>query len=246
VRRQQLLRSTTATLLLACSLLLAAAGPAAAGTAGGCRPLADPSTHVPLLVCRAGARGANTRTGHRSRPLPGAQARDLAGAAIAKVLATPCLYTELTPGPADLDLVQSAVLCLVNKKRAENGEAPLLVNGDLERAAEAHSREMVAADYFEHMSPSGETPFDRIRSAGYIPNSTVGYVVGENLAWGTLELSTPQAIVEAWFASPEHLANILEGHYRETGIGVVPSVPESLAEGQPGAIYTEDFGTILR
>ena len=47
-------------------------------------------------------------------------------------------------------------------------------------------------------------------------------MIGENLAWGTLQLSTPQAIVAAWIASPGHLANILEAQYRETGIGVSP------------------------
>ncbi len=245
MRRPQILRSTAATLLLACSLLLTAAGLAVAGTEGGCRPLANPSKHGPLLVCRAGTRAARW-----VRARPDAQPRDLAtsarAAAIAEVLATPCQYTHLTPEPAELELIHSAVLCLINKKRAENGVAPLAVNGQLEQAAEAHSRQMVVEDYFEHVSPSGQTPADRIRAAGYLPSPTAGYVVGENLAWGTLELATPQAIVEAWFASPEHLANILEGAYRETGLGIVPSVPLSIGEGQPGAIYTEDFGTILR
>ncbi len=115
---------------------------------------------------------------------------------------------------------------------------PLAINGDLEQAAESHSREMVSADYFQHVSPSGQTPADRIRSSGYIPGPMDGYAIGENLAWGTLGLSTPQAIVQAWIASPEHLANILEGQYRDTGIGVVASVPAALAEGQPGATYT--------
>ena len=105
---------------------------------------------------------------------------------------------------------------------------------------------MVAVDYFEHVSPDGESPVDRIRPAGYIPGPTVGYVIGENLAWGTLDLATPQAVVEAWIASPKHLANILEGRYRETGIGVVPTVPAAFADGQPGATYAQEFGVIMR
>jgi uncharacterized protein YkwD len=86
----------------------------------------------------------------------------------------------------------------------------------------------------------------RIRDAGYIPNSEVGYVIGENLAWGTLTLATPQAILSAWIASPGHLANILEGTYLDTGISVVPEVPASLGEGAPGALYTQEFGVIVR
>ena len=70
-------------------------------------------------------------------------------------------------------------------------------------------------------------------------------MIGENLAWGTLTLSTPEAIVKAWIASPEHLANILEAKYHDTGIDVEPEVPSSLAEGVQGALYTQEFGVIV-
>ncbi len=46
-------------------------------------------------------------------------------------------------------------------------------------------------------------------------------------------------------ASPGHRANILDAHYRETGVGVSPHPPASLADGQAGGIYTQDFGTII-
>ena len=81
--------------------------------------------------------------------------------------------------------------------------------------------------------------------SGYIYDSQIGYEVGENIAWGTLWLSTPRAIVAAWMASPGHRANILDAHYRDTGIGVSPHPPTSLAPGQAGAIYTQDFGVIV-
>jgi uncharacterized protein YkwD len=164
---------------------------------------------------------------------------------IAKVLATPCQNTQLTPEPGNLGLVRAAVLCLINTERAQNGEEPLATDPRLQQAAESHGREMISADYFDHVSPSGLTPVERIRSTGYIPNSEVGYVIGENLAWGTLSLSTPQAIVNAWIASPEHLANILESKYRDTGIDVEPEVPAQLSEGVAGALYTQEFGVIV-
>jgi uncharacterized protein YkwD len=166
-------------------------------------------------------------------------------ATIAAVLATPCQNTTLTPEPANLPLLRAAVLCLINRVRAEHAEAPLRTNADLERAAEEHSRELVADDYFAHVSPSGFTPVDRIRETGYIPGPSFGYVIGENLAWGTLSLATPQAIVEAWVASPGHLANILEAQYQDTGIGIVAAVPPSLAGGEQGATYAQEFGVIL-
>ncbi len=176
----------------------------------------------------------------------GSQASATAHAAtIAAVLDTPCQNTELTPEAQNIPLVRAAVLCLINRKRAESGESPLKLSAQLEEAAEGHCQELIADDYFAHVSPSGETPVDRIRETGYIPNSTVGYVIGENLAWGTYQLSTPQAIVAAWIASPGHLANILEAKYVETGVGVTPAVPASLAPDAPGATYAQEFGVII-
>jgi len=196
-----------------------------------------------------------TRSSKRPRseatPLPAAEASasqatpTAHAAAIAAVLSTPCQNTELTPEAANLPLVRAAILCLINVKRAENGESPLKPNADLEAAAEGHCQELIADDYFAHVSPSGETPVDRIRETGYIPSPSDGYVIGENLAWGTYQLSTPEAIASAWFASPGHLANILEAQYTETGIGVIAAVPASLAGGAPGATYGQEFGVII-
>jgi uncharacterized protein YkwD len=166
-------------------------------------------------------------------------------AAIAAVLAVSCQNTELIPTQGNLDLIRAAVLCLINRVRAQNGESPLVLNPQLEEAAEGHSHELVSADYFDHVSPSGVTPVDRIRDTGYIPSENVGYVIGENLAWGTLNLATPQSVVDAWIASPGHLANILEAQYTDTGLGVTPAVPPSLSGGESGATYAQEFGVII-
>ena len=166
-------------------------------------------------------------------------------AVLASVLASTCANTELRPTPQNIEAVTAATECLIDQERARNGELPLRVNGLLAQAAIAHSEEMVSKDYFAHIAPSGLTPLQRVEGTVYIPNHEVGYTVGENIAWGTLQLSTPSAIVAAWIASPEHLANILDGSYRDTAIGVVPVVPASLAQGQPGAIYSQEFGVIV-
>ncbi len=161
------------------------------------------------------------------------------------MLATPCQNTELSPAPGNLMEISGATLCLVNQERARNGELPLQVSGQLEEAAQGHSEEMVSENYFAHIAPSGLTPVGRVQDTGYIPNSQAGYTLGENIAWGTLQLSTPSSIVAAWIASPEHLANILYSPYRDTAIGVAPAAPAALAQGQPGAVYTQEFGVIV-
>jgi uncharacterized protein YkwD len=193
-------------------------------------------------------RGSTTTSPAATEPSPTPTAQTSAtahAATIAAELSTPCQNTELTPEAGNIPLVRAAVLCLINRKRAEDGEQPLGANARLEQAAEGHCQELIADDYFAHVSPSGETPVDRIREMGYIPNANVGYVIGENLAWGTYQLSTPQSIVAAWIASPGHLANILESQYTETGIGITPAVPASLGDGAPGATYAQEFGVIV-
>lgn len=157
-----------------------------------------------------------------------------------------CRDTGLRPTNTNLKLIRVATLCLINRERTIRGEQPLRPNTRLRRAAQAHSRSMAFGDYFEHVGPSGQTPLARLRSVGYISSSHVGFEVGENIAWGTLSLSTPRAIVASWMASPGHRANILDPHYRETGIGVSPHPLSSRAHGQAGAIYTQDFGVIMR
>jgi uncharacterized protein YkwD len=190
-----------------------------------------------------GGRSTEGRTKARARSVA---TRSRLHATLASVLGMPCANTELTPTLGDLAAIQTATLCLVNQERARNDELPLLPNWRLEQAARGHGEEMISEDYFAHVSPSGLTPVGRIESTGYVPNRQVGYTLGENLAWGTLQLSTPGAIVAAWIASPEHLANILFSHYRDTAIAVIPAVPASLAEGQPGGLYTQEFGVIVR
>ena len=188
----------------------------------------------------AGKEGAGARLPVTPVPVNGASK----SATIAAILDTPCQNTELEPTTADLQLAGEATLCLVNQERARAGELPLQVSAQLTQVAQQHSEAMVGEDYFSHTAPDGETQLERVIASGYIPNSQVGYTVGENIAWATSYLATPSAIVAAWIASPEHLANILGGEYRDSGIGVYPAVAASLAEGQVGATYTQDFGVI--
>jgi uncharacterized protein YkwD len=156
-----------------------------------------------------------------------------------------CRGALLRPNAHDLLAVREAVFCLVNRERTRHGEAALRPNVRLRRAAQGHTRSMALGGYFEHDGPGGATPLARIRAVGYISRSTRGYEIGENIGWGTLWLATPRAIVAAWMASPGHRANILDRRFRDTAIGVSASLPRSFGHGQPGAIYTQDFGVVI-
>jgi uncharacterized protein YkwD len=158
---------------------------------------------------------------------------------------TGCPDAGLTPTQQNLERIREATLCLINRERVSHGEVPLRANADLQQAAQAHTESMVTNDYFEHLGPGGQTPLQRMRAAGYISSPQIGYSVGENIAWGSLWLGNPRSIVAAWMASPGHRANILDGRFRDTGIGVSSRPPRSLAGGQSGGIYTQDFGVLV-
>src|SRR5580693_4996623 len=223
----------THTLMLTLILLVICALPTTATAA---------ATHKHAHHCKHHYCHVNPRKSHAARHTTETIGAVSPTVAIAGVIAEPCPNTQLTPTPENVQVIREATFCLINQERARNNELPLHVNQQLQQAAQSHSEQMMSEDYFAHVSPAGETPVERVTEAGYLPNGQVGYTIGENIAWGTLSLATPQAIVEAWIASPEHLANILESKYQDTGIGIEPAVPASLSAGQPGGIYSQDFG----
>jgi uncharacterized protein YkwD len=159
----------------------------------------------------------------------------------ARHIPSSCPDTALQPNQDNTSLIRAGVLCLVNRERAARGERPLARDARLQQAAQTHCERMAFQNYFEHDGPQGETPLSRIRATGYISSSRIAYEVGENIGWGTLSEATPRAIVAAWMASSGHRANILDASFRDTAVGVSPYVSSSLASGQAGAIYTQDF-----
>ncbi|MQS16140.1 CAP domain-containing protein [Streptomyces kaniharaensis] len=119
------------------------------------------------------------------------------------------------------------VLDLTNEQRAQNGCGPLTGNVKLQAAAQGHSNDMAARDFFDHTNPDGDNPGQRIDATGY-----QGRGLGENIARGQAD---PATVVDGWMRSPEHRANILNCAFTELGVGV------HLGPGGPW--WTQDFGT---
>jgi uncharacterized protein YkwD len=155
-----------------------------------------------------------------------------------------CPYATLRPTKHDIARVRAATLCLVNRERSRRGERLLHWNVHLVASAQKHTESMAYGDYFEHVGPNGLTPAMRMRHTGYISSARVGYEVAENIGWGSLWLGTPKAMVASWMHSAGHRANILDPHFRDTGIGISPHT-NGLAHGQRGGVYTQDFGVIV-
>jgi uncharacterized protein YkwD len=158
---------------------------------------------------------------------------------------TACVGAEIMPAADNLAAARAATLCLIDRERAVQGEAPLQANADLERAAQGHAESMATAGYFEHTGPGGNSVLERFEQAGYIEGSSTAYEIGENIAWGSLQDATPASVVAAWMASPGHRANILNPDFRDTGIGIAPHLPSSFGVGAVGAMYAQDFGVVM-
>jgi uncharacterized protein YkwD len=111
------------------------------------------------------------------------------------------------------------VLALVNHVRATHGLHKLTMVQSLERAARAHSREMVSLDYFQHSSFSGESFGARLVRFGYSRAGCTRWTVGEDIAYGYGSSGTPRAIFKAWMNSKPHRAVILTRRFRNVGVG---------------------------
>jgi uncharacterized protein YkwD len=140
----------------------------------------------------------------------------------ALVLVLPAVSTAGTTSP------EQAVVQEMNRVRAEHGLPALRFDDRLQRAAVAHSREMLVNDVFQHGAFSTRLQRYNVQSR----------IAGENLAWGTGSMGTARAIVSAWLASPEHRANLLRTSFSRVGVGDLTGN----FQGHTGAhVVTADF-----
>ena len=109
------------------------------------------------------------------------------------------------------DAFEREVLRLTNEFREKNGRKPLVIDQNLEKAADDHSKNMAQQDFFSHTGKDGSRPWDRAEDAGYESR-----FVGENIAAG---YRTPEDVVQGWIDSPGHRANMLNPDYNEIGLG---------------------------
>ena len=138
-----------------------------------------------------------------------------------------------------LERARELTLCLLNEERAKQGVPPLRSEPRLQVAAQRYAHEMVAGQFFEHDSPTGSDPQDRIMVAGY---PAQGASSGENLAWATGSQQSPVEIVDGWMHSPGHRENIMRLAFAEVGIGIVFDIPVYRTDAPPGATYATSFG----
>ena len=148
-----------------------------------------------------------------------------------------------TPAPTPAPTTPSGdfaarVLALTNAARAQGqtcgttafpAVGALTYNAQLEQAAQGHAADMAAKNYFSHTSQDGRDFSQRITATGY-----KWYTIGENIAAGQ---TTPEAVVAGWLASEGHCRNIMNGSFKELGVGYAANASSSYR-----TYWVQDFG----
>lgn len=129
------------------------------------------------------------------------------------------------PGTSGLTANEQRMLSLVNSERAKYGLSPLVANLKLTQVARLKAKDMIEKGYFSHTSPTYGSPFDMMRQFGITYRTA-----GENLA-GAPGVDTAHTNL---MNSPGHRANILNGSFKEVGIGI-------LSGSQYGMIFVQMF-----
>ncbi len=122
------------------------------------------------------------------------------------------VYARQVAGLADLAAVRKEMFERVNAVRAAAGLEPLVADPHLATAAQKHADDMLARRYYNHLTPEGLTPRDRIEDAGLFSS-----LVAENIAEGEFSVAE---VMDGWMKSEEHRANILNPRVTALGVGV--------------------------
>jgi uncharacterized protein YkwD len=114
-------------------------------------------------------------------------------------------------GKIYLHAKEKRLLTLHNNARRDHGLKPFCVSPALQRAARAHSEDMIQRDYFSHYTKGkNESACMRITNFGYQWS-----YCAENIGYNT----TPDGVFRSWMRSPGHRRNILNGKLHEIGLG---------------------------
>lgn len=118
-----------------------------------------------------------------------------------------------------------------NSARSQNGLANLSLNSKLNVSAQLKANDMIAKDYWAHVSPDGTQPWYWFQQAGYDYTNA-----GENLAYG---FGTSDSVINAWMNSAGHRANIL-GDYKDMGFGIANG---ENYQGAQNTVVVAHYGT---
>jgi len=111
-------------------------------------------------------------------------------------------------------LSRESIIILTNNARVQNGLPPLKENQLLNAIAQSRAEDMLAKQYFAHVSPTGQQASDIAQEVGYHYK-----IIAENIGSGNFY--TNQKIIDGWMQSPGHRNNILSSEVEDMGAAVL-------------------------
>lgn len=131
------------------------------------------------------------------------------------------------------NIAPEEIVRLTNMERKAQGLPEVYLDSKLSAAAAQKAADMVAHDYWAHVSPLGTQPWYFVTNSGYAYK-----YAGENLA---RDFADPQSVVKAWMNSPTHRDNLLSSRYQDIGIAVI----DGQLGGRDTTLVVQMFGTKL-
>ncbi|MGH2950562.1 MAG: CAP domain-containing protein, partial [Solirubrobacterales bacterium] len=154
--------------------------------------------------------------------------------------ASSCAGADTNPSRLNSGEARRAVACLINERRANAGLSALDRDRRLQKAAQRHTKRMHGTGCFAHQCPGEGSLESRLRSTGYLGGGVSHWRYAENVGWGRRGRGTPARMVEAWMGSAPHRAYILDGGFRDLGVGFRAGTPAR--KNAAGGVFTVDFG----
>jgi uncharacterized protein YkwD len=124
------------------------------------------------------------------------------------------------PKRLNLQVVQQFALELANRDRATDGLPPMEVDLELSRAAQRHADDMLRRNYFDHYSPEGESPSDRLTAAGGRGFPAENIAMTENPRERRLKAQLLETFQQQWMQSASHRRNLMNPNYERFGYGL--------------------------
>lgn len=202
------------------------------GSAGTCANPGQPADPAP-------ARPAEPEAGPQAGPGAGPDAAPAPSRDNRRRDVDGCAYGANRTGEVRDALIVRATVCLLNRERSRAGLRRVRSRPTLATAARRHARDMVVRKYFAHASADGDRVADRVRRAGYLRGARY-WTLGEILAWGSSNRSTPASIVRAWMESDTHRVIVLRRDFRDVGVDVVRGTPHPRIPS--GGTFVAEFG----
>lgn len=123
------------------------------------------------------------------------------------------------------------IINLTNSERRQAGLGNLSTNANLNNAALAKAKDMIAKSYWSHFGPNGESPWQFMSKQGYAYK-----IAGENLA---KDFNNSSEVIRAWMGSTTHRVNILHKDFQNIGVAVV----NGKIQGNETILIVQMFGS---